>query len=330
MRPSFWIGAGLLLALEVAASRLGSSYAQLRPPPAPSVDELYGASALAKRQSPIKSAFFDQLIDHKNPGLGTFKQKFWWNAEFYGGPGSPIVLNAPGEGPAGDSTGYTTNLTLEGVFGQTNKGAVILLEHRYWGESSPYENLTTTNLQYLTLDNAIQDLIYFANNVELEFADKNATHPSEAPWVLSGCSYPGALTAWVNALAPGTFWAYHCSSAVVETIGDFWQYNVPIEEAMPKNCTKDMRKVIKHIDGVLTNGTAEAQRALKDRFGLGSLTHNDDFSQAIIGGLQEWQGTQFYSRDDKQNPLFEMCDYIEVRYSHDVRYLDGLRIDKSH
>lgn len=36
------------------------------------------------------SAFFDQLLDHHNPGKGTFKQKYWWNAEFWGGPGSPV------------------------------------------------------------------------------------------------------------------------------------------------------------------------------------------------------------------------------------------------
>jgi len=27
--------------------------------------------------------YFDQLIDHKNPSLGTFKQRFWHTWEFY-------------------------------------------------------------------------------------------------------------------------------------------------------------------------------------------------------------------------------------------------------
>jgi hypothetical protein len=26
---------------------------------------------------------FDQLLDHNHPEEGTFKQRFWWNAEFY-------------------------------------------------------------------------------------------------------------------------------------------------------------------------------------------------------------------------------------------------------
>jgi len=35
------------------------------------------------------NATFDQLIDHKNPSLGTFKQRYWWNTTHWNGPGSP-------------------------------------------------------------------------------------------------------------------------------------------------------------------------------------------------------------------------------------------------
>lgn len=40
------------------------------------------------------SGFFDQLLDHDNPSKGTFKQKFWWNSEFWAGPGSPVGFTA--------------------------------------------------------------------------------------------------------------------------------------------------------------------------------------------------------------------------------------------
>lgn len=36
------------------------------------------------------SAFFTQLLDHDDPSKGTFQQKFWWNAENWAGPGSPV------------------------------------------------------------------------------------------------------------------------------------------------------------------------------------------------------------------------------------------------
>ncbi|KAG6116257.1 hypothetical protein E4U13_002013 [Claviceps humidiphila] len=105
-------------------------------------------------------------------------------------------------------------------------------------QNSPFQNLTTTNLQHLTLDNAIQDIVYFANNAVLPFDKKRTSSPDKAPsrWVLTGCSYADALSAWVQRLALGTFWAYHCWSAVVEAISDFWQNFEPTKAGMPKKC----------------------------------------------------------------------------------------------
>lgn len=63
--------------------------------------------------------YFDQLIDHSNPSLGTFKQRYWHTWEFYEpgrriyslcnrlsnssthqSLGGPIILTTPGEGNA--------------------------------------------------------------------------------------------------------------------------------------------------------------------------------------------------------------------------------------
>ncbi|KIJ58525.1 hypothetical protein HYDPIDRAFT_34098 [Hydnomerulius pinastri MD-312] len=45
----------------------------------------------------IKTVYnFDQLIDHDNPSLGTFCQRYWMSWEFYE-PGGPIILTTPGE-----------------------------------------------------------------------------------------------------------------------------------------------------------------------------------------------------------------------------------------
>lgn len=35
---------------------------------------------------------FNQLIDHNNPELGTFPQRYWYNAEWWKGEGSPVGL----------------------------------------------------------------------------------------------------------------------------------------------------------------------------------------------------------------------------------------------
>lgn len=172
---------------------------------------------------------FDQLIDHANPSLGTFEQRYWYGAEYWKGPGSPIIMVNPGEQAAdGFNITYTTAQRLTGLMAQKVGGAVVVLEHRYWGESSPYENLTVENLKYLTLENSIKDNTYFANNFDVPFDTTGKSSPKHAPWVFTGGSYPGALAGWISVKEPGTFWAYYGTSGVVEAIGDFWQYFVPV------------------------------------------------------------------------------------------------------
>ncbi|KAK3316878.1 serine-type peptidase-like protein [Apodospora peruviana] len=255
---------------------------------------------------------FDQLIDHDNPKLGTFKQRYWYGTEFWKGPGSPIFLVNPGEQAATNfNKTYTTSQRLAGLFAQTMGGAVVIVEHRYWGESSPYSVLTVQNLTYLTLENSIRDMTYFARNFVPPFDTTGKSAPTEAPWVFSGGSYSGALAAWVETIDPGTLWAYHGTSGVVEAVGDFWQYFVPVQEATPANCSRDLSSVIDYIDATLVFGTPKAKRQLKDKFMLGDLT-DADFASALENGPWMWQSTQFYSEKTLgYNLYYQFCDYIE-------------------
>jgi hypothetical protein len=219
---------------------------------------------------------FDQLLDHSNPQLGTFKQRYWYGTEFWKGPGSPIILVTPGEQSAeGFNKTYFTTQRLAGLFAKELGGAVILLEHRYWGQSSPFEQLTVENLQYLTLDNSIKDLSYLARELVPPFDTSGKSSAVEAPWVYTGCSYGGALASWSATMDPGTIWAYHGSSGPVEAISDFWRYFTPVLEATPQNCSVDVQAVIEHVDVVLMHGTSRDKVKLKEKFKLGDLTDAD-------------------------------------------------------
>ncbi|KAH8895932.1 endoprotease endo-Pro [Thozetella sp. PMI_491] len=264
------------------------------------------------RASPLKrstgEAVFQQLIDHSDPSLGTFAQRYWWSDQYYAGPGSPVVFFTPGEISADGYQGYLTNATITGLMAKAIGGAGILLEHRYWGTSSPFQNLTTKNLQYLTLENSIKDTTYFANNVQLPFDTNGTSKPSKAPWVFSGGSYSGALAAWTNAVDPGTFWATHASSAVVEAIGNFWQYFEPVRQGMPQNCSADVSRVVDHVDSVMRTGSDAEKQALKTRFGFGGLDHDDDFGSTLQNGLWAWQG---HSVSSGYSSFYQFCDYVE-------------------
>ncbi|KAF4637979.1 hypothetical protein G7Y89_g115 [Cudoniella acicularis] len=267
-----------------------------------------GKVTITSQSNNTGSGFFDQLLDHNDPGKGTFKQKFWWNMEFWEGPGSPVVLFTPGEIAGTNYGAYLTNVTITGLFAQEIKGAVIMVEHRYWGESSPYSVLTAETLQYLTLDQAIADFVYFAKAAALPFDKNHASNADKAPWVFSGGSYSGALAAWTESTSPDTFWAYHASSAPVEAIYDYWQYFVPIQEGMPKNCSKDLTRVVDYMDDVFKYGSLDEQLALKTKFGLESLQHAEDVMAALENGPWLWQSNSFYSN---YSAFYKFCDTIE-------------------
>ncbi|CZS88951.1 related to serine protease [Rhynchosporium graminicola] len=258
--------------------------------------------------------FFTQLLDHDNPTKGTFQQKFWWNTEFWAGPGSPIIFFTPGEVAAGQYfPGYNwlSNNTINGIYAEAVKGAVVMIEHRYYGESSPYETLNAETLQYLTLHQTILDFTNFANNVVLPFdLTAGSSNAGKAPWIFPGCSYSGALSAWTEKLVPGTFWAHHATSAPVEAIYDWWQYFTPILENLPKNCSNDISTVIEHMDHVFLHGKESEKVALKARFGLESL-HNDDVMFQLSNTLSDsWQYHSFVE-DGFYQKIFRLCDTIE-------------------
>jgi hypothetical protein len=253
---------------------------------------------------------FDQLIDHSNPGLGTFSQRYWYGAQYWKGPGSPIIFVNPGEQAAdGFNRSYTGKQRLTGLMAEKMGAAVVIMEHRYWGESSPFDTLTVQNLQYLTLENSIKDNTYFANNFDAPFDTTGKSSAKEAPWVFTGGSYPGA--GWIASKDPGTFWAYYGTSGVVEAIGDFWQYFVPVEEATPQNCSSDVHSVIEYVDTVLTTGSPMEKAKLKDLFLLGDL-QDADFAATLENGPWTWQSGQFYSTNTSgYTPYYRFCDYVE-------------------
>jgi hypothetical protein len=85
---------------------------------------------------------------------------------------------------------------INGLIAQQQKGATIVIEHRFFGESNPYPDLTVKSLQLLTIQQAIEDLVYFAENVKLPMPGGDQVKPMQAPWILIGGSYSGALTSW--------------------------------------------------------------------------------------------------------------------------------------
>ncbi|KAM7197563.1 serine-type peptidase-like protein [Rhypophila sp. PSN 637] len=283
-------------------------------------------NAIAKRYN--GQGTFDQLIDHGNPELGTFPQRFWYGTEYWKGPGSPVIVMNPGETNAQYySWSYTTNATLPGRYAQENGAAIVIVEHRYWGGSSPFDVLTVQNLTYLTLENSLQDMVYFSKNFIPPFDTSGNSSSTNAPYIFLGGSYTGAIAHWLATLYPGEgFWAYHAVSAVVQAVGDFHNYFDPVSEYLPKNCSKDVTEVIDHIDRILLYGTAGEKDSLKRSFGFEG-TADVDFAWALATPLMLFQSTQF---SDGFNSIDLFCGFVENSTGDEhIPGADGVELKKA-
>lgn len=105
MTRSFWFRAALALLASTACSyaRLpdGRAHANVpRTPAAPRVTAPADVPVVSRNGTqlpPYTQVYtFQQLIDHNNPSLGTFTQRFWHTWEFYE-QGGPIIIFTPGE-----------------------------------------------------------------------------------------------------------------------------------------------------------------------------------------------------------------------------------------
>jgi len=81
---SFSVALSVFVTVSGAAAKFHGNH--LRPPALPQVAVKEGPviSRNGTELPPYNTTYyFDQLIDHTNPSLGTFQQRFWFTSEYY-------------------------------------------------------------------------------------------------------------------------------------------------------------------------------------------------------------------------------------------------------
>ena len=108
---------------------------------------------------------------------------------------------------------------------------VLVLEHRFYGESLPYGNdsLKLENIYgLLNVQQALEDLAEF-----IGFVKETSAHGvgRRNPWFTIGGSYPGAMSAWFRYKYPHLTEGALASSAVVHAILNYTQFDTIIRKA---------------------------------------------------------------------------------------------------
>merc|ERR1712137_141432 len=224
-------------------------------------------------ESTETKSYFTQRLDHfNNLQQGWFQQKYYVLDDYYQpstSPAPPIFLYINGEAPC---TGTPDNWVRN--YAQEFGALIVTLEHRYYGESQPFADLSTEHLTYLSSKQAIEDIAHFIRQYNSTLA------PPNSGWITVGCSYPGALSSWFRLKHPDLTLGSLSSSGVVNAILDFYQFDQQVSSAISLECASRLRTSTQQIEAML-QGTPQEAAAVKQAFQAEYFEDDGDFYYMI-------------------------------------------------
>lgn len=198
-----------------------------------------------------------QPISHFKNDTGVFSQRVFINSKFVPGAwtDAPVFLVFCGEAACDKDTAESLALT------ETARkiGALfVTLEHRYYGESKVFDQLTAENLGYLSVREALADAAKAQTDLQKMFGLKGK-------WLATGCSYPGTLAALYRNANPHTVSGALSYSAGVMSNKPY-RPDGRIEEALGKACYSDARKFLKRVENDIKDSPKAAR--LREELGM--------------------------------------------------------------
>jgi len=206
--------------------------------------------------------WYVQDLDHNNPGQSTFLQRYYVDSTMWDTANGPVFFEIGGEGPAeGTDRGFIRTLA------KTYKALLVTLEHRFYGVSVPSGGLSTSNLKYLSSQQALADVASVINYMK-------QTLSIQGKFVTFGGSYSGALSAWFRLKYPHLTVGSLSSSGVVNAVFNFTDFDVQVAEAIGTTCTRYIQATTQAFEDAVAAGQGTAARNL---FGMDPTTSNGDF-----------------------------------------------------
>ncbi|XP_078389407.1 thymus-specific serine protease [Cetorhinus maximus] len=251
---------------------------------------------------------FPQPLDHFNRrNNGTFKQRYWVNAELWEKQQGPVFLYIGGESVL---TSYSVLAGEHVDLARKYRALLVSLEHRYYGASINPDGLTNQNIQYLSSQQALADLATFHEFINQQY---NLTRNNR--WICFGGSYPGSLSAWFRLKFPHLVFAAVASSAPVQAQLDFTGYNKvvsrslsnPVVGGSPK-CRAAVAQAFSTLDRILARGNTSGLEA--DFRSCQKLNGNDDRGE-FAGNLADIvMGTVQYNEEEAGCNIANLCQVM--------------------
>ncbi|XP_030756791.1 putative serine protease K12H4.7 [Sitophilus oryzae] len=168
-------------------------------------------------QGNVSTLFYEQKLDHFTTGEArTWKQRYHVSEDYVSETRNRAYLYLGGESSL-RSTCASSGAWIEHI--KEYGGLVVCLEHRYYGESQPLENLSTENLKYLSSTQALEDAATF-----IQFINTQYNLTSDVKWIVYGASYSGSLAAWLRLKYPHLVAGAVSHSGPLEAVLEFKEY----------------------------------------------------------------------------------------------------------
>ena len=214
--------------------------------------------------------YYSQKVDHNNPDDDRyFLQRYFYDPIYASLDDAPILLSLCGE-----SNCYEENLFQQITEHAEYLGArIIVLEHRYYGKSFPVENLSADNLQYLTVNQVLQDIYEFQNWFTQIY---NLT----GKWIVLGGSYGGNLAAYYRALYPEMVVGALASSAPIIVKENFYQYDEFCKTDLGEECSQNVKSVVDEVVEAMSD--PERMIEIKKLFELTEMDSDIDLLEAVV------------------------------------------------
>ncbi|KAG6702892.1 hypothetical protein I3843_07G055200 [Carya illinoinensis] len=242
-----------------------------------------------------KELWFSQTLDHFSPfDHRRFQQRYYEFLDQFRLPDGPIFLKICGESSCnGIANDYISVLAKK--FG----AAVISLEHRYYGKSSPFNSLKTENLRYLSSKQALYDLAvfrqYYQESLNLKLNRSNV----ENSWFVFGVSYSGALSAWFRLKFPHLTCGSLASSAVVLAVYNFTEFDQQVGDSAGVEC----KAALQETNQLVEQRLATEGKTVKTLFGAAELENDGDFFYFLADAAV--MAFQYGNPDELCSPLVQ-------------------------
>lgn len=247
----------------------------------------------------VTPQYFEQLIDHAKPSTGTFSQRYYIDESYGKTNDAPVFFYICGE-----STCHPQS--LNGAIREHAKrfhAKLVVLEHRFYGKSQPFDQLTTANLRYLSTANALNDLARFQQSITEQ-------RGWSGKWVAFGGSYPGSLSAYYRLTHPELVVGALASSAPVKAKANFEEYDAHVTKVVGPICAAKMREVVKQVESA--RGQPDKMESLKQDFDAADIIDDSDFLYAIadVGAAAAQYGMKDQFCQDLENAPTALEGYI--------------------